>query len=160
MSSKLNKKGFTLIEVVLVLAIGGLIFLLAFLAFQQVQTNRRDTERRSAAGRVVAELQNYKGDTGSLPAASAAVTPNICAAPSSAGTAFQDFMWGYLCGKVTTGFVSPQGNYTTIASGTPTKDQILFVKDVKCSGNTTTASTGNSAVLIGLEKGVVCRDDS
>ncbi|MBP9738093.1 prepilin-type N-terminal cleavage/methylation domain-containing protein, partial [Candidatus Saccharibacteria bacterium] len=42
---KNNKKGFTLIEVVLVLAIGGLIFLLAFIAFQQVSANRRDTQR-------------------------------------------------------------------------------------------------------------------
>ena len=59
---QLSRGGFTLIEVVLVLAIGGLIFLLAFIAFQQVSTNRRDTQRRNDAGRVIAELQNAAGD--------------------------------------------------------------------------------------------------
>ncbi len=57
-----KSRGFTLIEVVLVLAIGGLIFLLAFLAFRQVSTNRRDTQRRSDVRRMLAEAQNFAGD--------------------------------------------------------------------------------------------------
>jgi prepilin-type N-terminal cleavage/methylation domain-containing protein len=62
MSKQLNKKGFTLIEVVLVLAIGGLIFLLAFLAFQQVSRNRRDTQRRSDVARMSASWSDQKAD--------------------------------------------------------------------------------------------------
>ncbi len=58
-----NQNGFTLIEVVLVLAIGGLIFLLAFLAFQQVSVNRRDTQRRADLKRVQADLENFKANT-------------------------------------------------------------------------------------------------
>lgn len=42
---KLNK-GFTIIEVVLVLAIAGLIFLAVFLALPALQRNQRDTQRK------------------------------------------------------------------------------------------------------------------
>lgn len=59
-----NKRGFTLIEVVLVIGIGGLIFLLAFLAFRQASTNRRDTQRRSDVRRMLAEAITFSGDNG------------------------------------------------------------------------------------------------
>ena len=40
-----NQGGFTIIEVVLVLAIAGLIFLIVFLALPQLQQSRRDTQK-------------------------------------------------------------------------------------------------------------------
>lgn len=42
-----SKKGFTIIEVVLVLAIAGLIFLMVFIAWPALQRNQRDTQRRN-----------------------------------------------------------------------------------------------------------------
>lgn len=41
-----SKKGFTIIEVVLVLAIGGLIFLMVFIALPALQRSQRDTQRK------------------------------------------------------------------------------------------------------------------
>lgn len=41
-----NTKGFTIIEVVLVLAIAGLIFLMVFIALPALQRGQRDTQRR------------------------------------------------------------------------------------------------------------------
>lgn len=55
-------KGFTIIEVVLVLAIAGLIFLIVFLALPQLQASRRDTQRKSDAGRLLAAVENYAGN--------------------------------------------------------------------------------------------------
>lgn len=48
-----NKKGFTIIEVVLVLAIAGLIFLMVFLALPALQRSQRDAQRRQHAALVV-----------------------------------------------------------------------------------------------------------
>lgn len=62
MRKQTNEKGFTIIEVVLVLAIAGLIFLIVFLALPQLQRSRRDTQRRNDVGRVLAELENYAGN--------------------------------------------------------------------------------------------------
>lgn len=54
-----NKKGFTIIEVVLVLAIAGLIFLIVFLAVPALQRARRDTQRKNDVGRFLAQLEQY-----------------------------------------------------------------------------------------------------
>ena len=56
---ELKQKGFTIIEVVLVLAIAALIFLMVFIALPALQRNQRDTQRRQDAGRFVSQLSNY-----------------------------------------------------------------------------------------------------
>lgn len=61
--SKLSS-GFTIIEVALVLAIAGLIFLVVFLALPALQNSQKDMARREDVGRVVAALQSYKIDNG------------------------------------------------------------------------------------------------
>lgn len=43
---KIQKNGFTIIEVVLVLAVAGLIFLMIFLALPALQRSQRDTQRK------------------------------------------------------------------------------------------------------------------
>lgn len=63
--------GFTIIEVVLVLAVAGLIFLTVFLALPALQKSQRDNARRQDVGRVVAGVQQYLTDNGSTPATGA-----------------------------------------------------------------------------------------
>lgn len=161
--SKLNKKrlglsgskGFTLIEVVLVLAIGGLIFLLAFLAFQQTSRNRRDTQRRSDAGRVIAELQNYLADTSSFPDSSTALTASTICTTTTASS-FGVFLKDYVCDG--TSFKGPGGaNYTTITPATLiAKDAIKYTKDATCASS---SASGSVKVEIGLDNGAAyCRD--
>lgn len=63
-------KGFTIIEVVLVLAIAGLIFLMVFIALPALQRNQRDTQRRNDMSRAQAALQQYQtNNRNNLPAA-------------------------------------------------------------------------------------------
>lgn len=56
--------GFTLIEIVIVLAIAGLIFVIVFLAVGQAQASRRDTARRSDASRFAASVNQYQANNG------------------------------------------------------------------------------------------------
>lgn len=60
MKTTSNKKGFTIIEVVLVLAIAGLIFLMVFLALPALQRSQRDTQRKTDLGRVQTALNDYR----------------------------------------------------------------------------------------------------
>ena len=53
---------FTIIEVVLVLAIAGLIFLMVFLALPALQRSQRDTQRKNDIGRLKAAYQQYKAN--------------------------------------------------------------------------------------------------
>lgn len=142
-----NKKGFTLIEVVLVLAIGGLIFLLAFLAFQNASVNRRDGQRRNDANTIVSELQNYASDHGgSIPAQ---------------GTAFENFVDTYMGDP----FNGPSGK--PYAIGTPAGPSGQFdstfsytpgpASNSGCDGSSTLGSK-DFMIKMGLEKGEVCRD--
>ncbi|MBR2725515.1 type II secretion system protein [Candidatus Saccharibacteria bacterium] len=68
-----NKKGFTIIEVVLVLAIAGLIFLMVFVALPALQRSQRDTQRRNDMSRVDTSLSQYQtnhsNQTNNLPSA-------------------------------------------------------------------------------------------
>ncbi len=60
MSTQQHKKGFTIIEVVLVLAIAGLIFMMVFLALPALQRSQRDTQRRDDMARFQAQIANYQ----------------------------------------------------------------------------------------------------
>lgn len=53
-----KRKGFTLIEIVIVLAIAALIMVIVFLAVQGANRARRDTARKDAANRVLGFLEN------------------------------------------------------------------------------------------------------
>lgn len=54
-----KKQGFTIIEVVLVLAIAGLIFLMVFIALPALQRGQRDTGRKTDVGVVASALNTY-----------------------------------------------------------------------------------------------------
>ncbi len=64
MSNLLKKeKGFTLIEIVLVLAIAGLLLVIVFLAVSGAQKSRRDSQRKNDLSRIAAQLENYASNT-------------------------------------------------------------------------------------------------
>ena len=60
--------GFTIIEVVLVLAIAGLIFLMVFIALPSLQRSQRDTQRRNMMADVQTQIVQYQtNNNGKLP---------------------------------------------------------------------------------------------
>lgn len=63
-----SKSGFTIIEVVLVLAIAGLIFLMVFLALPALQRNQRDTQRKQDLSRFLSQISSYQSNNrGQIP---------------------------------------------------------------------------------------------
>lgn len=62
MNTQNKEKGFTIIEVVLVLAIAGLIFLMVFIALPALQRGQRDSARKSEASAVVSAVGTYQGN--------------------------------------------------------------------------------------------------
>lgn len=66
--NKQAKKGFTIIEVVLVLAIAGLIFLMVFIALPALQRSQRNTRRRQDMARILSALNDYQANNnGQMP---------------------------------------------------------------------------------------------
>ena len=137
-----TKKAFTIIEVVLVLAIAGLIFLMVFIALPALQRNQRDTQRKNDIGRVLTALQSYQSNNrGSIPTswASQLITPYL-----------------RLDGDT---FTDPSGiNYNlwlrTVADGKPTQRTssagdysiIFYYLNSKCDGENIVAADGANKV--------------
>lgn len=63
MSIKL-KRGFTLIEIVIVLAIAALIMVVVFLAVTGAQRGQRDQSRKDLMNRTRSSLEAYRGNSG------------------------------------------------------------------------------------------------
>jgi prepilin-type N-terminal cleavage/methylation domain-containing protein len=67
-----KEKGFTLIEIVLVLAIAGLLLVIVFLAVSGAQKSRRDSQRKSDAARILAQAEQYaSNNNGNYPSTAA-----------------------------------------------------------------------------------------
>lgn len=88
---QLKEKGFTIIEVVLVLAIAALIFLMVFIALPALQRNQRDTARKTVLGKVASSITTYQSNNrGKQPANGLALrgyvdgTAPVAPIPSSA----------------------------------------------------------------------------
>ena len=73
MLNKLKKQsGFTIIEVMIVLAIAGLILVVVLVAVPQLQRNQRNEARRSIVARVVTEVNTFSGNNnGRIPTSAA-----------------------------------------------------------------------------------------
>ncbi len=67
--TKRNYTGFTMIEILLVFAIGGMIFAMVFLALPGLMANRRDSERRDDVMLLINRLKNFQANNnrGALP---------------------------------------------------------------------------------------------
>ena len=141
-NSSSQKPAFTIIEVVLVLAIAGLIFLMVVIALPALQRNQRDTQRKNDMGRVLTALQSYQSNNrGSIPTSweSQLTTPYL-----------------RLDGDT---FTDPSGiNYRltsrTVADGKPTRrinsagdiSMIFYYLNSKCDGENIVAADGANKV--------------
>ena len=79
MLSKLRKskeeQGFTIIEVLIVLAIAGLILLIVFLAVPNLQRNSRNTQRKDDVSRIGSAIQEFVNNSnGTVPTAADSTT--------------------------------------------------------------------------------------
>ena len=59
---EIKQKGFTIIEVVLVLAIAALIFLMVFIALPALQRSQRDTARKNDVSIVSSAVSSWQGN--------------------------------------------------------------------------------------------------
>ena len=100
-----NRKGFTIIEVVLVLAIAALIMLMVFIALPALQRNQRDTQRKDDISRLQTAITQYK-------------TNNKGKAPFTTATNATNFITNYL--RIDSEvFADPNGtNYSFVARTT------------------------------------------
>lgn len=89
------RRGFTIIEVSLVLAIAGLIFIMVFIALPAVQRTQRDAEREENISSMLQALKKYQtNNRGALPAdtPSGEVGYNASASGSTWAGFYKDYL--------------------------------------------------------------------
>lgn len=74
---KLSQKGFTIVELLIVIVIIGILAALVFVQFNNSQKKARDAERKSDLRQLAGKLAEYNAEKGSYPAAQTNVT-NLC----------------------------------------------------------------------------------
>jgi len=94
--------GFTIIEVMIVLAIAGLIMAIVFIAVPQLQRNTRDNQRQNLTARVKTELESFSANNaGTYPFAGVSATWTDCTTSNVTHASCYDFYNRYLNGSVT-----------------------------------------------------------
>lgn len=109
-----NKKGFTIIEVVLVLAIAGLIFLMVFIALPALQRSQRNTQREDDISRFLTAANDYQtNNSGKTPfgnGGNANVNANFVRRYIDSTCTSYSSTDGYTCGEGSNEFRDPDGN--------------------------------------------------
>ena len=140
--SPAKKSGFTLIEIVIVLAIAALIMVIVFVAVQGAQRSRRDTTSRSNAAATLAAIEQYaSNNSGSLPSQDAAGV-----------TAMTNYVANIK--------PEPGQNAGTAPTTAPVSGTVIWAVNNTCSATAgaLTAKTGSSAVRYWSESsaGYIC----
>lgn len=113
-----KQSGFTIIEVVLVLAIAGLIFLMVFIALPALQRNQRDTQRKDDLARIKTAVSNFSAS-------------NRGAVPTSA--TFTGFTSKYLVPA--SEYTDPQGTayaFTYDTAGSVSDNEVVYANGRVC----------------------------
>lgn len=124
---KKREEGFTIIEVLIVLAIAGLIMLIVFLAVPALQRNSRNTQRRNDVGGILSAMNEYVNNNGgTLPA-------------TSDGTS------GWLSNAKLGYYDSANVSYTDSAGTEPaTAEKVVVIKGFKCGSTPTDTPVASS----------------
>lgn len=155
--SAYRQQGFTIIEVLIVLAIAGLILLIVFLAVPALQRNARNTSRKNDVSRELGAVQevinNNNGQVNTTVLTTAAILtaagslgyytagPTVAAAPTSAtngDTVDTTHVYiGATCAAMANG-----GGYGATSAGA-TAREVAITYMLEPSGNTSRQCTGS-----------------
>lgn len=161
-----RSEGFTIIELLIVLAIAALIILVVLIAVPQLQRNQRNQARQAIAGRIVTEINNFAGNNnGILPIATANTGANNFGTLTTNG-----FVNRYLNGvdindpSVGAAIIAVNGGTTYVNDMTAAAlpGSTNYMTGRICNGETTQAGNNRNFIFqVRLEGGATyCLDNS
>jgi prepilin-type N-terminal cleavage/methylation domain-containing protein len=159
---KPNQKGFTIIEVMIVLAIAGLILLIVFLAIPALQRNSRNTQRKNDVAALLAAVAEFSNNNnGALPDTCTGTNPVTFNTVAAGGTSSQTRMGYYNLGcaagaATVNGHVGIRATYAATGPyNAAAQDFVTLVPAATCAAGGTTAagSTRSWAAVYLIENG-------
>jgi prepilin-type N-terminal cleavage/methylation domain-containing protein len=137
---KTKQEGFTIIEVLIVLAIAGLIILIVFLAVPALQRNSRNTQRKNDVAAMGGLISEYvSNNNGRLPTT---ITAGATPATPAANTLY--------LGNTTFSIMGNPGNPATLPATVPqpAADTMVIYTNANCNGNAAVPGNSTRAVVI------------
>lgn len=136
-NQKKRQSGFTIIEVLIVLAIAGLIMLVVFLAVPALQRNSRNTQRKADVSAIVGALQEYvDNNAGKLPADN----------PTFQSSALTNAKLGFYNNAGDVVFNVNSSAVTTIPASDSSNSKVYLETYAKCNGNAFAANPSSRNV--------------
>jgi prepilin-type N-terminal cleavage/methylation domain-containing protein len=137
MQKKLNNKGFTIVEVLIVLAIAGVILATILLAVPALQRNSRNANAKQAATNVIGDITDAtSANNGAVPSA-ASVTSGILTLTVSGATKTYNV----------------PAQITTTSAVAPTNTSTLQIVAGTCNGATAAPAAGSSWAVVYFVEG-------
>lgn len=132
-----KEEGFTIVEVMIVLAIAGLIILIVFLAVPALQRNSRNTQRSNDVSALLGAVGEYQASkNGKLPPEADDILPLA--------------KMGYFEGSGTTAGHVSLGGPTSTLSAESGDDRVIIGKGVKCNADENGFEAGASRGVAAL----------
>ena len=129
-----SKNGFTIIEVVLVLAIAGLIFLMVFIALPAMQRSQRDTQRRQDYSALSSAITSYiTNNNGNLPKVGATLDPSRYI--NATGNDPNGLKYDIKVVEAPSGTADPAYKNLAIIANNQTASQVYVVRKAECGTN-------------------------
>jgi prepilin-type N-terminal cleavage/methylation domain-containing protein len=160
---KSNSEGFTIIEVMIVLAIAGLIMLVVFLAVPTLQRNQRNSGRRADASRIASAANDFvTNGNGAVPETAGNATTVLDSAGTlsnmgtlTGGGAASAPATACAAGTFVATKLTVCGGAAIAAFTAPTADGAILAVRAQCSGSSGVAvgSSRQMAVLYAVEGG-------
>ncbi|HZP55671.1 MAG TPA: prepilin-type N-terminal cleavage/methylation domain-containing protein [Candidatus Saccharimonadales bacterium] len=155
--------GFTIVEVLIVLAIAALILAIVLYAVPKLQSSQRNTSRRHEAATVASSIIEWESNTGQATGSIPKTVGDCNSVMGSAGALPQYNFGASPClagplGTLTNGkvyIVDGSGGLSIPNLAAAKNKNMVIAYDAKCGGtNVATATTGDVALFYSLEGGV------
>ncbi len=143
----MNKaKGFTIIEVMIVLVIAASILSMVFLVTPALQRNNANTKRKSDVGRVLGSLGDYSSNNnGSLPADNTVFQNSVLASISLVQFTSSNIVWYSSGDPAILSQIDISGTSSKIKDN---NDKVIITPGAKCLGMS--AVTGSSRQVVAM----------
>jgi len=159
MFRKLNNKGFTIVETLIVLAIAATIIVVVLLAVPGLQRSSRNTTARTAANNIVAgwneQTADLNGAAPSAPSGGSAGTISINSVSYKLASGITPTVFTATTGTYAMGFSASATTGTLAATGmTLSPNNVVVISSATCStGSVTFGTSTQIAVLYPIENG-------
>ena len=145
-----KESGFTIIEVMIVLAIAALILLIVFLAVPALQRSARNTQRKNDVSALLSGVSTFSSDNSGNTPTGASISGGVVTYTGASGTtSVTSAKLGYYTSAPTVIVTSAAGGTGSLPTSAPAANAVDIIIGAKCNNNAPTTSNAAARSVVG-----------